>query len=265
MGTITITAPSSGDAVTAASVANPLNTIKNEINGNLDNNNLKASANISWSKIAKTGSSLSEIADTDISSVAQGDILYRNGSSKWANLAAGSDGQYLKLTSGVPSWADSSTEPSGAIKMYGGSSAPSGYLLCYGQAVSRSNYSDLYTAIGTTFGAGDGSTTFNLPDLRGRFPLGKDDMGGTGADRVTNAQADSLGGNEGEENHTLTESEMPSHTHTIDLKASGDENNGTVSTGSSNDRTDGVTTSAGSDGAHNNMPPYLTLNYIIKT
>lgn len=64
------------------------------------------------------------------------------------------------------------TELSGVIKMYGGAAAPTGYLLCNGAAVSRATYSALFTAIGTGFGAGNGSTTFNVPDLMGRNPMG---------------------------------------------------------------------------------------------
>jgi microcystin-dependent protein len=106
----------------------------------------------------------------------------------------------------------------GTILPYGGSSAPSGFLLCFGQAVSRSTYADLFAAIGTTFGAGDGSTTFNVPDLRGRIPAGQDDMGGTPANRLTDqpggVDGSILGASGGDEVHTLTTAEMPSHTHT---------------------------------------------------
>lgn len=77
--------------------------------------------------------------------------------------------------------------PYGTIVMYGGTTAPSGWLLCFGQAVSRATYTNLFTAISTNFGVGDGSTTFNLPDLRGRVAVGKDDMGGSAAGRVTGA------------------------------------------------------------------------------
>ena len=71
--------------------------------------------------------------------------------------------------------------PSGSIIMHGGSSAPSGYLLCNGSAVSRTTYADLFTVIGTTFGVGDGSTTFNLPDFRGIFPRGAGTNGTLGS------------------------------------------------------------------------------------
>ena len=75
--------------------------------------------------------------------------------------------------------------PVGSLLPYGGSSAPnSSWLLCYGQAVSRSTYSSLYAVLGDLYGSGDGSTTFNLPDLRGRVPVGLDNMGGSAANRI---------------------------------------------------------------------------------
>lgn len=91
--------------------------------------------------------------------------------------------------------------PAGSILATGRATAPSGFLLCDGTAVSRTTYADLFTAISTAFGAGDGSTTFNLPDLRQRFPLGKA-ASGTGA---------TLGGTGGAIDHVHT---GPSHTHT---------------------------------------------------
>lgn len=75
--------------------------------------------------------------------------------------------------------------PPGVTLPYAGTSAPNGWLLCYGQAVSRTTYSGLFAAIGTTYGSGDGSTTFNLPDCRGRMIGGKDNMGGVAANRIT--------------------------------------------------------------------------------
>jgi microcystin-dependent protein len=69
-------------------------------------------------------------------------------------------------------------QPPGMISYFGNSSAPDGWLLCNGAAVSRSTYSDLFAAIGTTFGAGNGSTTFTLPDLRGEFLRGWDNARG---------------------------------------------------------------------------------------
>lgn len=89
--------------------------------------------------------------------------------------------------------------PSGVVLPYAGAAAPSGWMLCYGQAVSRTTYAALFTAIGTAYGVGDGSTTFNLPDLRGRVPGGKDDMGGSAAGRLavtlTGTRASTINGN----------------------------------------------------------------------
>lgn len=77
--------------------------------------------------------------------------------------------------------------PPGAMMAYAGATAPAGWLLCYGQAVSRTTYSALFAVIGTAYGAGDGSSTFSLPDLRGRVPAGRDNMGGSAASRLTAA------------------------------------------------------------------------------
>ena len=80
---------------------------------------------------------------------------------------------------------DFAMTPSGVIVPFAGSNAPSGWLLCAGQAVSRTQYAGLFLTISTTYGAGDGSTTFNLPDLRGRTIAGVDNMGGSAASRLT--------------------------------------------------------------------------------
>lgn len=152
--------------------------------------------------------------------------------------------------------------PTGATFQWLTDTAPTGYLLTYGQAVSRTTYADLFAVIGTTFGVGDGSTTFNLPDLRGRYWLGKDNMGGTSANRVTAAAADTIGGTGGAETHTLTTAELPPHTHnspysTTSVQSGSGALGVTVSSGN-------ATSSTGSGDAHNNMPPYITGNYIIK-
>lgn len=101
---------------------------------------------------------------------------------------------------------------------YGGTAAPALWLLCYGQAINRTTYASLFGAIGTAFGAGDGSTTFNVPDLRGRVTAGKDDMGGVAANRITNAASGvtgtTLGATGGAQSITLVTANMPSHAHT---------------------------------------------------
>jgi microcystin-dependent protein len=107
--------------------------------------------------------------------------------------------------------------PFGMVVDYAGSSAPSLWLLCYGQAVSRTTYADLFAAISTTYGTGDGSTTFNLPDCRGRVVAGQDDMGGVSANRLTGltngVNGDTLGASGGLETFTLATANLPAHTH----------------------------------------------------
>lgn len=162
--------------------------------------------------------------------------------------------------------------PVACIMPFAGTVAPSDWALCYGQAISRVTYASLFTAIGTVYGTGDGSTTFNLPDLRGRVVAGKDDMGGTGASRLTGTsggvQGTTLGAGGGNQQHTLITSEIPSHTHSITTWTQGGGSQGAKPLGALDSGSTQVATgssgSAGSDGAHNNVQPTLILNYIIK-
>lgn len=94
--------------------------------------------------------------------------------------------------------------PCGAVTAFAGSVAPAGYLLCDGSAVSRSSYFELFSIIGTTYGVGDGSTTFNLPNLKGRVVVARD---------ASQTEFDTLGETGGSKTHTLTIAEMPAHDH----------------------------------------------------
>jgi len=157
----------------------------------------------------------------------------------------------------------SSGIPAGILAPFAGSTAPDSWLLCDGSAVSRTTFSSLFALIAATYGAGDGSTTFGLPDLRGRMAVGLDNMGGTSADRVTNVQADAMGGADGEENHLLTVEELAAHTHTVAIGINGTQ---TYSQSGATTTNSGPITSSstGGDQAHNNMPPFMALNYLIK-
>lgn len=124
--------------------------------------------------------------------------------------------------------------PIGVTLPYGGATAPTGYLLCDGSAVSRTTYAGLFAILSTTYGVGDGSTTFNVPDLRQRFPMGKA-AAGTGS---------TLGGTGGAIDHT--HAVTPATLNSISL----------VGVGTGGDDTE-VTSSA-------NNPPFVVVNFIIK-
>lgn len=146
----------------------------------------------------------------------------------------------------------------GAILAFGGTSAPSGYLLCDGSLVSRTTYAALFAAIGTNFGVGDGSTTFGLPDLRGRTPIGTGQGSG-----LTNR---TIGQKVGAETHQLTLAQLPAHSHTINAPVAGSADcpqfvTNTKQSGAAS----GATNSAGSNQAHNNMQPSQVCTFIIKT
>lgn len=202
----------------------------------------------------------------------------------------GNSGQVLTKTDNGYEWQDAkgggSDEPiqAGIIYPFAGSAVPNGFLLCDGQAVSRTTYSELFNVIGTTYGEGDGSTTFNLPDLSGRFGVGSSD-------------SYALGSVGGEAEHTLTVDEMPQHNHSASTSSAGAHAHSAryksfamsqssagyavLRRNQSGDGYDGTNTNAalsagshthtvtvnnsGGGQAHNNMPPYISLNYIIST
>ena len=146
----------------------------------------------------------------------------------------------------------------GTISQYGGSSAPSGYLLCDGTEVSQTTYAAIYAVLGADAFGTDAGGNFFLPDMRGRVPLG------VGTGDASDATAHALADKEGTETHVLTDAEMPSHNHSVPNTAAtgvGEycENGGSGASENINTGTEG------SDDAHNNLQPSLTLNFIIKT
>ncbi|MBL7736831.1 MAG: tail fiber protein [Chitinophagaceae bacterium] len=232
-----------------------------------------------------------------ISNPATGLLIYQTNNTPGFYFNAGAPG--------APDWVKIATlneislTPAGVIQAFAGSVAPEGYLLCNGQAVSRASYAGLFAAIGTSYGAGNGSTTFNLPDLRGRTAIGAG--AGTGLSNRALAAAG------GAETHTLTVDQIPSHNHDgstnssgahthsitdpghshsltsmasgtgnyIDHDVSGSSNSSQSYPSSIGASTTGISiksggshshtiSSQGGGQAHNNMQPFLTLNYIIK-
>lgn len=147
----------------------------------------------------------------------------------------------------------------GEIKMWPLVSAPTGWRVCDGGAINRTTYAKLFTLIGTTYGVGDGSTTFNVPNMKGRVPVGYD-SGQT--------EFDAIGETGGAKTHTLTTTEIPSHAHSATAGgftlggaagAYSIQGGATYAFGFNAD-----TANAGDGGAHNNLQPYFTTQYIIK-
>ncbi|WP_084498524.1 phage tail protein [Sphingobium sp. HDIP04] len=177
------------------------------------------------------------------------------------------------------------TIPVGSVLDFAGTIAPDTFLLAYGQEISRTDYAELFGVIGTTFGDGNGSTTFHVPDLRGRVAAGKDDMGGSSAQRLSFFGGNNLGFGPGSQTHELTIDEMPAHSHSGATGSAGNHNHTyTASSGGlgalgynpqgngSNQNTQDAgahthsftTNNTGGGLAHANVQPTLILNKIIK-
>ena len=168
-------------------------------------------------------------------------------------------------------------------------------MLPFGQAISRTTYATLFSLVSTTFGVGDGSTTFNVPDLRGRAVAGLDNMGGSAASRITvaggNFDGTVLGGAGGGENQTLTQAQLPAfkpgititdpgHAHTITFQATGDnatggarqDVNNILTTGGTSVNTQSsatgisaaFTSNLGSGNSHPVLQPTMVLPYILR-
>lgn len=184
--------------------------------------------------------------------------------------AAGTSSTQIATTAFVQA-AGGTFSPTGEIKMWATGTAPSGFLLCNGAAVSRTTYANLYAVLGTTFGAGDGSTTFNLPNFNNRMPIG---AGGLYAAGATGGSKDAI---VVAHTHTATTSITdPGHTHPTGSSGAGAPNGSDLSTtaygtaSATGSATTGITASTtvnstGSSGTDANLPPYLGVYFIVKT
>jgi microcystin-dependent protein len=222
----TVTLPTGVTGATGAITSNML------ADGTIVNADINASAAIDWTKLAVS------------STVSATELGYLDG-----------------VTSAIQTQINSIvTTPTGVLNQWAGAavSPPTGWLLCDGAPVSRSTYSTLFGIVGTTYGSGDGSTTFNLPNLKGKVPVGLDS---------SQTEFDTLGETGGVKEVTLTTAQIPDHTHggqivfgtgsggTANVVASGNNPLSQPTTG-------GVTGTSG--GAHTNLQPYIVVNYIIK-
>lgn len=168
--------------------------------------------------------------------------------------------------------------PTGTIAFYAGdvsvSGPPVGWLLCDGDSYTSAQHPALHALLSAAgYPYGGAGANFNVPDFRGRVPVGLDNMGGSSANVITDAQADVLGGTFGTDDHTLTVDELPAHTHTYSDQYTSGAAGGAL-TGPNTTDADNQTTlvtptpSTGSTGgglAHPNIQPSMTLNVIIKT
>ena len=170
--------------------------------------------------------------------------------------ADGTNGQAIKTDgSAVCSFITAGgSNPTGAIVAWSVATAPTGYLLCDGTSYAVANYAALWAVIGDTFG-GDGGTNFNVPDIKGRVIVGKS----------ADTEFDTIGETGGSKTHTLTEAQLPSHTHTLMNNTTAPRRSTTAPGVAGITATSANTGSAGSNTAHNNLQPYITLKYIIKT
>jgi microcystin-dependent protein len=186
-----------------------------------------------------------------------------------ASKLAGYPADPSKTLLGDGSWGTVSAAPVGAVLAFINNTPPTGWLLCDGSAVLRATYSALFTLIGTAYGAGDGSTTFNVPDLRGRVPVGKG----------SHANVDVLGDNDGSalanrqpgHRHTVTD---PGHQHGVSIYNSGggsifshdfiQTNDTPAAAPLTNSATTGISIAAAGASAPLDTPAFVVLNFIIK-
>jgi microcystin-dependent protein len=242
----------------------------------------------------------------DVVNFLNGQVIHKDASVQFASIPSVAAG--VPVSAGdlvTKSYVDTTIVPSGTIVMWGGTVAPDGWLLLQGQAVSRVTYAPLFAVFGTAYGVGDGVSTFNLPDLRSRFPVGLGSATWSDARGETGGSADAVvvthNHTQNSHNHTqnahghgtITTSSAGAHTHqtrgfvsrgttsgettmtinqnNVSLANSFMESAGahthTVVVGNATATNNGVTATnnaAGESGTNKNLPPYITLNFMVK-
>jgi microcystin-dependent protein len=272
------------DLALKATAANPIFTGTITMPSGSITSTMLADLTVATADIADSAITTVKINDSAITSAKIADDTIVNGDINstaniaWSKLAADTNNIY--------------TNPIGMISPFAGSTAPTGWLMCNGQAVSRTTYSALFSLIGTTYGTGDNTTTFNIPDLMGRTPIGV----GSGSGLSTRLLGDKVGAESlpahvhtiDHDHASATTNTEPNHVHTYSERASntGDSTSTAPAWDSSSDTVDGGTFYAGNPaGAHSHtldlpnytgnsgstgtgnhgvMQPSLALNYIIK-
>ena len=166
------------------------------------------------------------------------------------------------LTAAQMNLISSMLSPTGSIVAFAGSAAPTNWLLCNGTTVSRTTYADLFALVGTTYNTGgEAGTDFRLPNLLGRVPVGRD---------AGQTEFDTLGETGGAKTHTLTTAQIPAHSHAIQRNnqaatSVAADASGLYQSVANTGANYSTTQQDGGGGAHNNLQPYLVINYIIKT
>ena len=189
----------------------PLTFPSNPSNGATSGDYTYDSAKTAWRKNAALPVSVTH-SDVAPSNPRAGDQWWKsNEGTLFTYYNDGNSSQWVESTNVVAN-VEPNPIPAGAMMAWASNTIPANWLLCDGSAVSRSTYASLFAAIGTQYGSGDGVTTFNLPNLKGRTIVGRDS---------TQTEFDTLGETGGAKTHTLTTAEMPSHTHTGTTASSG--------------------------------------------
>lgn len=243
---------------------------------------------ITWSFVDDSMVGTGALSTSKLATGTAGGVLVRDASGVVTTSNVGTAGQVLASNGAGVAPSMQSVSGLSGIRLVGetivypGPVIPTGWLECDGRALSRTSYASLFAVLGTTWGSGDGSTTFNIPDLRGRVPVGKDNMGGTAANRITSAVCGfvgtllgAVGGDQRLHAHTHPTSVTdPGHSHGASLWKFTASNpflygggSRSLDTGNTNSATTGISVSVTANsegGTAQNVQPSAVVNWIIR-